>query len=128
MAKPRSKSQHLLKRYSVEDLDARPVTSKDKWCYRPALKNGHPLKEGDWGYIITLPSVPKTHSVFEGLQGYSIIRTKKVNGQFLLQIILTCCDNHYAISSRANKNTNSKKKRKGSKSKCPYILSIQNWG
>lgn len=98
MSRHKKKSQQMLKRYSVENLDVRPVTSKDKWCYRPALKNGSPLKEGDWGYIITLPYAPKKHSVIEGLEGYSIIRSKKVAGQFLLQIVLTCYDNHYGIS------------------------------
>lgn len=122
MSRHKKKSQQMLKRYSVENLDVRPVTSKDKWCYRPALKNGSPLKEGDWGYIITLPYTPKKHSVIEGLEGYSIIRSKKVAGQFLLQIVLTCYDNHYAISAQAS----GKEGKKNSKSKNPYIWSIRN--
>lgn len=121
MARRKKKSQQMLKRYSVEELDVRPVTSKDKWCYKPSLKNGEPLKEGDWGYIITLQAT-KRHSVIEGLEGYSIVRSKKVAGQLLLQIVLTCYDNHYAITAQASE----RKGKKNSKSKSPYILSIRN--
>lgn len=127
MARQKPKTQQtLVKRRSVEGLDVRPVTIKDKWCYRPSVRNGQPLKEGDWGYILTLPSLPKKPIAIEGLKGYSIVRSKKLSGQFLLQIVLTGYNNQYAILAH---EVIKGKKRKHSKSKKKiYALSVQNWG
>ena len=129
MSRPKQKPQQMLiKRCSVEKLDVRPVTAKDKWCYRPSVKNGQPLKEGDWGYIVTLPSIPKKPIVIEGLGGYSVVRSKKLSGQFLLQIVLTCYDTHYAISSQEVTKKSSKRKKHSKSKKKSYALSVQNWG
>lgn len=71
-SKQATKSKHLF-----ESLNARPVTCKDNWCLRPSNIRGKPMKEGTWGYIITLPYLPKGNTLFEGLKGYAIVRCKK---------------------------------------------------
>lgn len=129
MSRPKQKPQQvLIKRCSVEELDVRPVTSKDKWCYRPSAKNGQPLKEGNWGYIVTLPSIPKKPIVIEGLGGYSVVRSKKLSGQFLLQIVLACYDNHYAILAQEVTKKSSKRMKHSKSKKKSYALSVQNLG
>ena len=91
--KPR---QYLLKR-----LDVRPVTPKDKWCYRPSIRNGKPVAQEEWGYIVTLPSISRSRSaILDGLDShYAILRSKKVSGQFLLQIVPTSAKHEYGITS-----------------------------
>lgn len=109
----------LSKRYLMKDLDARPVTDKDTWCYRPAFRHGIPLKEGNWGYIISIPFNSKKSLNLSDFKGYSIIRTKKQSDKMLLQIVWTpfCNKNYYIISKNAKKK----------KSKTPHFLNVQNW-
>lgn len=63
----------------------RPVTIEDTWC-----RKGISYKQGqlyqNWGYILTLPRIPKENANIIDIQGY-IIRCKLKDGELLLQII-----------------------------------------
>ena len=107
MSKHSRKQQPLPRQYSLEDLNARPVTEQDKWCCMPDIRNGEPCSPEDWGYIITLTSVSKRRkSLLAG--GYAILRSKKIKGQFLLQIVPCDSDKQYGITSHM-------------KDGCPYV-------
>jgi len=128
MSKPQNAPQQMLiKRCSVEQLDVRPVTAKDKWCYRPNMRNGKPIDPKEWGYVVTLSSIPKKPTILEGLGGYSIIRSKKLSGKFLLQIVLSCYDTHYAIVSQEISKKSGKRKKHSKNKKKTYALIVQDW-
>lgn len=86
--------QNFVESYK-ETFKERLVTIEDKWCYKPSLKSGQPLKEGDWGYIIAIP--PRKSLVIMGFEGYSIVRAKKSAKQILLQIVPTFFDKYYYV-------------------------------
>lgn len=111
------------RKYKLGELAVRPVTVKDKWCYRPTRRNGEPVSPEEWGYIITLPSVPQNRNiVFEGFEGYTIYRSKKVAGHLCLQIILSYGISQYGISSQVTERPSSGKKKKQKQS----VWSIRN--
>lgn len=118
--KPR---QYLLKR-----LDVRPVTFKDKWCYRPSIRNGKPVTQEEWGYIVTLPSISGSRSaILDGLDShYAILRSKKVSGQFLLQIIPTTTRHEYGITSQQKGVCHTGKKKHPKSKKEQHVWGIQN--
>lgn len=109
-------------RYPVENFDVRPVTDKDKWCYRPTRLNGEPVSSEVWGYVMTIPSVSQGRNmILKGIEGYTILRTKKFQGQLLLQIVLTCNPIQYGISSQTQEGQS-----KQNMKKKQQILSIRN--
>lgn len=124
MAKQEKRSSQT-NRISFGTHEVRPVTKKDSWCYKPALSNGKPTKPEDWGYIITLPKLPKDDRVLLGINGH-IVRTKKSQKQFLLQVIPYSSENPmYGISSTSIHTPRGGKKKK-SKSRRSRILNVRN--
>ena len=109
--------------YPIENFDVRPVTEKDKWCYRPTMRNNHPVSPEEWGYVMTIPSITQgRNTILKGIEGYTILRSKKFQGQLLLQIVLTCNPKQYGISSQ-----NREGKSKHNMKKKQHIFSIRNF-
>ncbi len=101
MSKKKTKQPCKPRRYAVKDLEKRPVTQKDKWCLRPQKRNNQAVTPEEWGYILTLPNISKGRDiVLEGLEGYTILRTKKLSGTLLLQIVEASEPKSYGISSK----------------------------
>lgn len=101
MSKKKTKQPCKPRRYVVKDLEKRPVTPKDKWCLRPQKRNNQAVTSEEWGDILTLPNISKGRDiVLEGLEGYTILRTKKLSGNLLLQIVKASEPKSYGISSK----------------------------
>ena len=101
MSKKKTKQPCKPRRYAVKDLEKRPVTPKDKWCLRPQKRNNQAVTSEEWGDILTLPNISKGRDiVLEGLEGYTILRTKKLSGTLLLQIVEASEPKSYGISSK----------------------------
>lgn len=101
----------------------RPVTKEDKWC---KIRMHEENKEGDapWGYIVTVPYLPKQTTLLEGIDG-CIIRTKKHCGKFLLQVIPKKFYPDYTMVSLERDEPNVRGTKKDKKKKY-QILNIRN--
>ena len=125
MSKPRQQQHQKPLRYSLENLNARPVTPQDKWCYKPTIRDGKPCSEKAWGYIITLPSISKGRkTILDSFTGYTILRCKKLQRQFLLQIIPCDSGKQYGITSQLKEDCPYFRQSKRRKNR--HIMNIRN--
>lgn len=126
MAK-RSKKQQQSNRCSSTDCEIRPVTKSDKWCQRKVPRNGQLIGEAPFGYIVTIPYLPKQNIWLEGINGH-IVRSKKHCGKLLLQVIMKSEYNpQYGVGSFARHEPNvSVYKKRRNKKKLYRILNIRN--
>ena len=127
MAKRNKKQQQQSNRCSSTDCEIRPVTKSDKWCQRRVPRNGQLVGEAPFGYIVTIPYLPKQNTWLDGING-RIVRSKKHCGKLLLQVIMKREDNpQYGVGSFARHEPNvSVYKRRRNKKKLYRILNIRN--
>lgn len=99
-------------RCSLHDCEIRPVTKKDKWCIKRVPRGGILEGEAPFGYIITIPYLPKDNTFLKDINGY-IVRSRKFRRTLLLQVIIKKEEiPEYGIKSFARNEPNAKEKRK----------------
>jgi hypothetical protein len=125
MSKKKTKQPCKPRRYVFKNLEKRPVTPKDNWCLIPQKRNNQAVPPEEWGYILTLPNITKGRDiVFEGFEGYTILRTKKLAGNFLIQVVKASTPKSYGISSKVEEIKNKKLHPKQRKNQ--NIWTVQN--
>lgn len=129
MSKKKNKQQCKPRRYVFKNLEKRPVTPKDKWCYRPKVRNNQEVSSEEWGYILTLSNIsPGRDIILVGFEGYTILRTKKLAGAFLLQVVKASESKSYGISSQVEEleDKTDGKKRHSKQKKTQTVWTVRN--
>ncbi|MCI9087030.1 MAG: hypothetical protein HFJ32_00485 [Clostridia bacterium] len=128
MSKRKNKQPCKPRRYVFKNLEKRAVTQKDKWCLKPQKRNNQAVSPEEWGYILTLPNITNGRDiVLEGFEGYTILRTKKLAGNFLLQIVKASEPKSYGISSKVKEiEDENGKNRHPKQRKKQNVLTVRN--
>lgn len=113
-------------RYSLLDCEIRPVKKTDKWCQRKCPNGQIPVGDAPWGYVVTIPYLPKQNIFLDNVDGY-IIRCKKHCGNLLLQVVKKDYAPNYGVKSYTRLELNVSRRKRRNKKKLYRILNIRNF-
>lgn len=121
-----TKRQQKKSKGCTQEYEMRKVRDTDKWCKRRIPKDGIPVGEAPFGYVITLPSCPNENTVLDSLKGYTVIRSKKRCKQLMLQVVKKESAPEYGIKSGARLEPKKGKGKRRNKKKLNRIISVKN--